>query len=349
MLHHTLALIYWYTVMIGTIRTPISRVIFFGMLFLLLQSVVAADEDTDLVPVTIAFEGSPTQNYLNTVIDEFGFYEKNGLTVTPKYYDTANEAAMSVINGENDFAIVNTYSIAEVVSEGFKPVILSSVFRVDGVNFIIVDKNAGIVTVQDLAGKRIGIDQNSFWGYYLDQFLLLNGIDRSSVEIVPVKSSEIVQKLKDGEIDGGAVIYQTAAEIRKDEPLRYQMWSVNNNENFYLALICSGEMTRNPVVIKQLIQSLMDFRDYINKNFEQMQELIGSKSGVDVEAARDLISGVSPEISLTYGLISVLESQSRYIIDHGFGNSTETPDYLQLIDFTYLDEMTPEGITIIHN
>lgn len=330
-------------------KTSIALFICLGVFFLLIPAFTTAADNEELTPITIAFEGTPTQNYLNTVIDENGFYAKNGLEVTPKYYDTAKEAAMSVINGESDFAIVNTYAIAEAVSEGYKPVILSSVFRTEGVNFIIVDENSGIVTAQDLAGKRIGIDPSSFWEYYMDQFLILNGIDKSSIKFVPVQNTEVVQKMLAGEIDAGTGIYQEAANIRKIDPLRYQMWSVNNNENFYLALISSQEMTENPEVIKKLITSLMDFGDYINENYEEMQQLIGSKSGVDSEAAQDLISGVSTEVSLTYGLLSVLEAQSRHIIEQGRGNITETPDYLQLIDFSYLDEINPEGVTIIHN
>lgn len=326
-------------------NTPSPIRYLFGVLFCFIILVTVVSGTTD---ITIAYEGSPTQNYLNTAIEETGFYEKAGLTVTPEFYDTPKEAAMSVINGQSDFAIVTSYAIAEVVSEGYQPVILTSVFRLDAVNYIIVDQNAGISNPEDLNGKRIGYDPNGFWGYYLDQFLTLNSIDPSSLTLVPIPSKEIVPELRAGTIDAGVIIYQSADELRKDDPSRYEVWPVNNNENLYLVLICNPEMKKNPEVIRKLIGSLMEFGDYINGNFDQMKQLIGSKSGVDSDTAQDLISGVSTEISLTYSLLSVLESQSRYIIGLGNASITQTPDYLQIIDFSYLDEMNPQGVTIIH-
>lgn len=326
-----------------------TKYTFFFILGIFIYCIIPVSAAPGSIDISIAYEGSPTQNYLNTIIEENNFYANNGLNVTPKFYSTPKEAALSVVNGESDFAIVTTYAIAEVVSEGYNPVILTTAFRLDGVNYIIVDKNSGISSPKDLEGKDIGCDPNGFYGYYLDQFITLNGIDQSSVNLVPLPSERIVPELTEGKIDAAVTIYQSADELQQNEPLRYQIWPLNNNENLYLVLICSPEMMNNPEVIEKLISSLIDFGDYVNGNFEQMKQLIGTKSGVDPDAAQDLMTGVSTEISLTYGLLSVLEAQSRYIISLGNATITETPDYLQIIDFSYLDKINPEGVTIIHN
>lgn len=313
---------------------------------LFLVSTGLADE---VASISIAYEGPPTTNFYNSVMEDGGFFAKNGLTVTPDYSSTSKEAAENAINGGTDFAVVSTFAVADMINSGLNPVILTSVIRYDDMYYIVVNQKAGIITPKDLAGKRIGLVTGD-WEYYLEQYMILNDIDKSSITIVPLTTDEIIPALKADEIDAGLVLYHVGTSVVKEEPLKYQMWSVNNHENFYLILICNQKIIAdNPAAVKKLIKAFIDSGEWYNANLDQAKQMIESKGGIRSEQAQDMLTGIYPEVSLTQGLLSTLEAQSRYLMKKENSAIAETPNYLSIIDFTFLDSLNPEGDTIIHN
>jgi ABC-type nitrate/sulfonate/bicarbonate transport system substrate-binding protein len=188
------------------------------------------------------------------------------------------------------------------------------------------------------------------WEYFLDKYLILNGEDISSVTLVPLADEEtVIAKLKTGEIDAGLTIYQYASFLTTSKPDTYQMWSVNNFENNYMLLISNKEMVqKNPDAVKKLLKAFIETWDYYNANTKKVQEEFGGDSGLSVKQMEDLVSGLTPEVSLTQGLLNTLEAQSRYLLDIGSGTITNTPNYLEIIDFSFLHDIEPKKCTIIH-
>jgi NitT/TauT family transport system substrate-binding protein len=326
-------------------------VIFSFFIILLMPLSVASDEQGEVTPITVAYTGAPEANVYNLLVENYGFYAKNGLKATPFYYPTAKETAEKVVSKEMDFGVVHSYAVASILNEGKKPVIVSSLLRIDEIYYITVNQMAGISTPADLKGKRIGLVPGNHWEYYLDKFLVLNGESLDSVILVPFANEEIiVQKLKAGEIDAGLMLYQYASAMCARDPQLYTMWSVNNYENNYMLLICSQEMVQNdPETIEKVLKAFVDSWDWYAANSERVQKEIGQNSGLTPEQLQNLVGGLTPEVSLTQGLLNTLESQSRYLLNTGTGSSMETPDYLEIIDFSFLDKVSPEGDTIIHD
>ena len=317
-----------------------------GIIF---PGIAVSDETGGLIPITIASEGTAATNAYTTVLEEGGYYEKYGIKVEKKYFPTNREVAYSVITGESDFAIVNTYAVADMVFEGTKPVILTSVVRFDDVYYIVVDQKAGIKSASDLKGKRIGLVTGDYWEYYLDNFLLFNGMDTSSVELIPLSSEQIMPKIVSGEIDAGLTIYQTASAICREDPERYQMWSINNNENLYLVLISSPDLvSRDPVTVEILIRAIAEGGKKYSENRDASEQILSDKFGIPLDQAHGLMAGLTTEISMTQGLLTTLESQIRYIMEKKGEKSQAEPDYLQIMNFSFINKIHPEGDTIIH-
>ncbi len=321
-------------------------------IILLFIPLTAMGEEQNLVtPITIGYSGAPEANVYNSMVEYYGFFEKNGLKVTPSYFPTAKETADTVMDGENDFGMVNSYSVARLLNEGKKPVILTSLLRIDEIYYITVNTNVGIATPADLQGKRIGIVPGDSWEYYLDKYMVLNGEDISSVSLVPFKNEEeVIQYLNEGKIDAGLTIYQYASALCAQQPEKFQMWSVNNFEDNYMLLISNQDtIAKKPDAVKNLIKAYADTWDYTNANMDKVQQDAVERTGLSQKQMQDLVTGLTPEISLTQGLLSTMEAQSRYLVKNGNGSSFETPDYLKSINFTFLDMVSPEGDTIIHS
>jgi len=307
------------------------------------------EEPGGISSVTIAFIGKPSENFFNEVMDQGGFYAKNGLLVEPRYFNSGEEAGDSVLSGETDFAVLNSYSIAELIHQKKNPQIISSVARIDGIYSIVADKDKGIRSPSDLQGKRIGLVQENDWEFYLDKFFIINGIEGSSVELIQLSSEEITPGLVAGEIDAGLVNYGKASAICRQYPERFQMWSLNDQETFHQVLMCNKKLIENhPEVIERLIRSFVNLGEWYNGNIETVKQMISVKMKLSPDQVQDLMTGISPEVSLTQGLLSILEEQSRYIVRKEGDINQSTPNYLQIIAFSFLDKIYPERDTIIH-
>ncbi|HWQ67222.1 MAG TPA: ABC transporter substrate-binding protein [Methanospirillum sp.] len=324
--------------------------ILFAFVTLLFTPISFAEGQSESRSITIAYSGAPETNIYNALIENFGYFTKNHLKVTPSYYPTSKEAAELVISGDKDFGVVNSYTVARMLNEGKNPVILTSVLRIDEIYYITVNQKTGITSPGDLKGKRIGLVPDDSWEYFLDKFLTLNGGDISTVTLVPLPNQKnVIEKLTVGEIDAGLTLYQDASGLTANESDTYQMWSVNNFENNYILLISNKDfITKNPEVVKNVIKAFVESWDTFNSDPGRVKQEIGKKSGLTEKQMDELVSGLTPEVTLTQGLLNIMETQSRYLLNSGTGTITETPDYLNVIDFTFLDAVSPMGDTIIH-
>lgn len=326
------------------------RMIIICLCILLVSGISTAAGTQDKTQVTIAYVGSPETNIFNTLVDTYGFFEKNGLIVTPSYYPSGQQAGEMVVSGGVDFAMVNTFTVAKLLNTGEKPVILTSLLRIDEIYFLTANKKAGILSPEDLTGRKIGFVPGDSWEYYFEKYMALNGEEISSVTMVPLDNEQqVVEKLKTGEIDAGLMLYQYASALCTREPEIFDMWSVNNYENNYMLLISNPSVvSTNPEGVRNLIKAYDDAWSWFNTDTDRVKQEIGGGGGLTEEQMEDLISGLTPEVSLTQGLLSTLESQSRYLLKTGEGTITDTPDYLDIIDFSFLHDVSPSRCTIIH-
>lgn len=304
-----------------------------------------SDEEGGINSISLAFIGSPSDNFFNEVMDSGSFYAKNGLAVHAIFFNSGTEAIDSVLNGSTDFAVTNSYSVAQVLKKNKKPVILSSVVRIDGIYYMVIDRRSGIEVPSHLNGKQIGLEPVDDWKFYLEKFLTINDVDNSSITYHYLQPEEILQGLNNGEIDAGLLSYSDASAFCSKNPDRYKLWSINDQDNFYQVLIGNTDLINDhPQVVTKILNSFVDLGKWYNGNIESVEYMITTKMNLPREKVHELMSGISPEVSLTQGLLSTLEEQSRYLN----GNEGKTPDYIHLINFSFLDSVYPEGDTIIH-
>ena len=68
----------------------------------------------------------------------------------------------------------------------------------------VVLSQAGIRTIAELKGRKMGVDKlNGFNHVFIAELLRLNGLTEDDVEILPVKASDVPNALADGRIDAG--------------------------------------------------------------------------------------------------------------------------------------------------
>jgi ABC-type nitrate/sulfonate/bicarbonate transport system substrate-binding protein len=131
--------------------------------------------------------------------DSKGYYADAGFgTVTFNAGPGATENL--VASGEADFGLTNAVTVGQVVANEDAPIkIIGTTFQKNPFTILSLKDGADIETVDDLKGKRIGV-QDGGNGLLFAALLAANGLTEDDVEIVPVQYDP--QPLVNGEVDG---------------------------------------------------------------------------------------------------------------------------------------------------
>lgn len=121
------------------------------------------------------------------VAKERGFFEKQGLNVELKRYDTAQPMMDALVSGNLD---VGGYCALPITFGAMgrsksQLVFLTAMMEDDQhpISMLIVKKDSGIKSIKDLAGKRIGILPTRAYEVWLQTVLTANGVDPTTVII----------------------------------------------------------------------------------------------------------------------------------------------------------------------
>jgi len=279
------------------------------------------------------------------VAEDQGFFERNGLNVTIKDYESGKAAADALINGEADIA---TSAGFVFVSNSFDHTdlrIFGTVATAE-VKELVARKDKGITTIDDLAGKRIGVTRKSGAEFQLGVFLVVNGISQEDVELVYLKPSEMVETISNGDIDAAFTWDPYTYNIKKE--LGEDVISWFGGEDFYFVLLTKEDWIRNnPAAAERFIKSVLEAEDYIKDNSEEAQEFV--KDRFDYES--DYIDYSWPKqefvVNLQQAMLVAFEDQARWSIEQELTDATEVPNYLDYIYMDALEEIKPEAVTII--
>ncbi|MDR2492827.1 MAG: ABC transporter substrate-binding protein [Coriobacteriales bacterium] len=129
------------------------------------EIVVATMATEDLLPLWVA--------------EREGAFEKRGIRVRIETFQSAQELMAAIASGEADFAMTDPL-VAATLSAAGTPVVMEWVTlgatSQQGRFGIMTTPDSGIKTLRDLAGKPIGVGQNTLLEYVMDQLMLDAGI-----------------------------------------------------------------------------------------------------------------------------------------------------------------------------
>jgi len=134
------------------------------------------------------------------IAEDQGYFEKNGLEVTTKDYESGKAAANILIAGEADIATAADDVFISNALDHADLRLFGTVATAE-VTELIARKDKGIITIDDLIGKKVGVTKNTGCEIALASFLLDNGLSINELELVDLKPSEIVKAILNGDID----------------------------------------------------------------------------------------------------------------------------------------------------
>ena len=153
-----------------------------------------------------------------------GFFADEGIEIEPQWFDAAHPIAVSTASSKVDVGATGiTASLYNMAANGQKLGIVADKGREQkgySSSALLVTSdsyNAGVKTLKDLKGKRIGITQKgSTFHYMLGRMLETQGLSLDDVEIVPLnKISAVMAALESKQIDGCILNEPNVTKVQK--------------------------------------------------------------------------------------------------------------------------------------
>jgi NitT/TauT family transport system substrate-binding protein len=155
----------------------------------------------DLDEVTIGLTFVPNIQFAPFYIAiEEGYYEDAGLSVTLNHHAAGSDQYGALVAGQEDMMMAAGDEAMQVRAKGVEIVYVAEVFRKYPVA-LIVPANSDIASVEDLAGKTVGIP-GEYGANYIGLLAVLDqaGLTRDDIEIMSVGFTQ-AQALLNGDVD----------------------------------------------------------------------------------------------------------------------------------------------------
>src|SRR6186997_1120235 len=157
---------------------------------------------------------APNAGFAAAVVE--GYYKDAGLDVTIIQGNGSGNTAQLVANGRAQLAYADAVAVSQLIAKGAPMKIVSTVYQ-SNPNAVMSLKKAGIKSVADLKGKKVGVPSGSSQTTMLPLLLKANNLKESDINMIDMPVASMVPALLQGQVDavlGSIDAYQIQAEAQ---------------------------------------------------------------------------------------------------------------------------------------
>ncbi|PRC91955.1 ABC transporter substrate-binding protein [Solimicrobium silvestre] len=276
-----------------------------------------------------------------------GYFTDEGLTVTYKTMQVGPEAIARVLSGEADFATTAETPVAMALAEGKHPKFIATIFSSRWSSGIVARKDHGVLTPEDLKGKRIGFVFGTNTQYDLETFLAFHNIPLDSITMVPGLPTELVAELVSGKIDAASVWVPHMTNMQNQLGdngvtfLRNEAYAQTIN-----IIVRPDYAAHHRKEIDRFLRALYKAEIFTKEHSNEAYNIIASASGVDTSVLRGHGEPLTYELTLKQSLLIATENQVHWFFRRGLVPNGPFPDILDAFETEPLRAIKPTEVTI---
>jgi NitT/TauT family transport system substrate-binding protein len=327
--------------MVTRLRNRAGAVIMF-LVAAIASSVSAA------APLTLAVTDSP--HALPVLIAEkLGYFAEEGLPLKIVHVQVGRIGLERLLAGEVQFATVADTPImfASLRLKDFR--IVATTTRSTGENTMITRTERGIRTAADLKGKRIGVPRGSGGHYFVDTYLLYNGLTTADVRIVVMEASEVVDALVRGDVDVAGLfgVFASTALQRLGANARILTVPDFFSVSFSIVTVPASAGVSDADV-GRLLRAVQRAIELIRSNPGKARALSADILKVDAAEIARTWNDFEYRLHLDQPMVAQLEAQVRWALREKLVPAdTRMPDFLDLIRSEPLRKLDPRAVRLV--
>ncbi len=297
--------------------------------------------------ITIAF-ANPPYTVLADVAQMQGYFLQEGLESSPQFHSSGKATLAAVLEGKADFATTAETPVMFAIMKGEKIAVIATIQTSNKNHAIVARKDKGVLTLNDLKGRKIASTFGTNADFFLDAYLSVHGITRKNMEVVDLKPGELQNALVNGDVDAVSVFQPFLIQAQKklddrgvtfyDEDIYSQTFNLVATQEF---------ISKNPETVKKLLRALVKAEEFVRKNPAEAQKIVSASRKIDIDLIGEIWDGNNFSVSLDQSLVLALEDESRWAIQGGLTKETKVPNYLDYIYIDGLSSVKPEAVRIL--
>ena len=322
------------------------------IIVLFLMSCSQSDDSSNqkTVDITLAAEMSllPATVW---IAENKGFFKKHNINLIVKEFDSGRNALETMLR--DDTIDIATVAQTPIVFNTFKKepyvIVATMAYSIDDIK-VLARKDRGIVTPEDLAGKKIGATKRSTGHYFLEGFLTHYGYTLEDVDLHDVNAATLKEKLESGELDAITSwephIFNTKKSFGEDK-LTLFVSPTPFRKDFYFA-VGREYALNNSEHLKRFLATVVEAEEYIKNNQTESQAIVSQRLKVDPEIVKKIWDSFIFEITLDQSILVSLEDEAIWAMRLMNHSEESLPNYLDYIDIAPLLSIKPHGVQIIY-
>lgn len=282
------------------------------------------------------------------IAEEKGFFKRHGVNVEIIELVGGHRCLKAVLAGNADMGTTTDYPIMiNSFTRADYAVLATFVSSENDVKLMANRKNA-IQAARDLKAKTVGIVKGGSSHYFLDRYLLFNGMQLKDVITIHINPEEMPAALQAGKVDAISVWepYGYLAHKRLGSDLNILMEISPYRETFNL-VTDKNYMKNHPEVATRVLRALKDSVDFMAKQPRQAQEIVIRRLGLDSEFIDWVWKDYRFLLTLDQALIVTLENESRWAVENNIVSASDLPNYLDYIIPGPLKGVDASAVTVI--
>lgn len=318
------------------------------LIFLLVLSVwlIQGDGPRSIQRLILAETAQPVFALLY-IAEAKGFFDEIGLEITFLSFDSSWEAMQSVVDRQADIAAAHETSVVLQSYAGEPLGIISTLHYSKRNTGLVVRKDHGIHTPQDLTGTRLAIAENSNGQFFFSLYLISQGIASSDVTTVNADPEDLVFLFKSGRVDGivteNPILYKAQISLANDKVKTF--YSDVHTEMSLLVGMRETILGKKDAITR-LLKGIVRAEEFMHSHQEEaIQIVIERLSSYDEDILRNVWGVFTPVAMLNNVLPLILRQEAQWFINIGRFQAPP-PEFNNIIMTEYLSALKPKSVTV---
>lgn len=285
------------------------------------------------------------------VAHEMGYFEKNGIRPKLMLCKSGRQCTELMKERRVDLAASSELPLMYLAFEG-SPVSILSTFAINKNHLKLLALREKVTDPNwRWQGKRIGYAPKTASHYFMDVFLIYNGIEPGELVEISKPVEDLPAALLRGEVDAISVWEPYANKTLSDQ--KQEVVSVDlphlYTQSFNLT-VHNDFKKKQPKQVKAMLHALGEAIDHIGAFPLRSKVIMSRNLKMSKEYVDQIWHRYMFRLELQRSLISTLNGQAQWAIreNHLQQNPQKAPNFKEMIDASFLREYKPEQVDFIY-